>query len=70
MVVWGSRYKKYSRGNYCCDIGKKGENVGNFRLISGLLLLEIGVVRLISNFESGLLNSWVGNLLLLNAGGI
>ena len=28
----------------CFDIGKKGENVGNFRLISGLLLLEIGVV--------------------------
>jgi hypothetical protein len=26
------------------DIGKKGEIVGNFRLISGLLLLEIGVV--------------------------
>jgi iron-sulfur cluster assembly protein len=34
--------------NRAFDIGKNGENVGNFRLISGLLLLQ---------------NPWVGNLL-------
>jgi iron-sulfur cluster assembly protein len=42
---------------------KKAEIAWNFRLFTGLLLLEIGAFGVISNFGSGLLNSWVGNLL-------
>jgi hypothetical protein len=43
---------------------KKAETAWNFRLFTGLLLLEIGAFGFISNFGNGLLNSWVGNLLL------
>lgn len=38
-------WNRYRFAKLGFDIRKNGENVGNFRLISGLLQLEIGVVR-------------------------
>jgi len=54
----------------CFDIGKKGEIVGNFRLFSGLLLLEIGLVGKFPISKADCLTLGLVICYLLNAGGI